>query len=236
VNAAYLMLTTAWLAGQDPAPPAAAPAAPAPAPAPAQIHSAPVVSGAPLVSGGPVVSHATGSCNGCGGGAAWGGSTWGGYGGCGADACCDTGKKKLFGGLFKKKGGDCCEAAPVTDCCESRGLFSKMKAKFKKGGACCDAGCDSGCGSSWGGSNGGGCCGNGHGAVIGGHGGVIGAPGTIITTPLGTGAPAEAIPAQPKPGAAPQKMPNATPMTMGGSIIHNVTPVVAPRLGAEQPF
>src|SRR5581483_2819914 len=60
VNAAYLMLTTAWLAGQNPAPPAAAPAAPAPAP----------------VAAAPVVSTSMGACNG-------GYAGYGAYGGCG---------------------------------------------------------------------------------------------------------------------------------------------------------
>jgi hypothetical protein len=69
-----------------------------------------------------------------------------------------------------------------------------------------------------------GCCGNGT-TTYGGVGGVITSPAT--------GVPAETIPAQPKPGEAPKKMPSTTPMTFGGAI-HDVTPVVAPRLGVEQ--
>jgi hypothetical protein len=101
VNAAYLMLTTAWLAGQNPAPPAAAaPAAPAPAP----------------VAAAPVVSTSMGACNG-------GYAGYGAYGGCGggcgaaADNCgcerqrlCDRLK-----GMFHRRGhGDCgCEGGAV---------------------------------------------------------------------------------------------------------------------------
>ena len=219
MNAAYLMLTTAWLAGQNPAPAAAPPATPVPA-APA--------AAAPAYGGGPVVSSSLGACN--GGGYAGGGC------GCGATTDCGCeGGGKLFGkmkGMFKKRGGDCgCEAAPVehhkmhwapaaADCgCEGGkgSLFGKLKGKFKKRGDC---GGDCGCGSTTG-AWGGGCCGTGGGY----GGGVIGAPAT--------GTPAEAIPAPPKPGEAPRRAMPTTPMTMNG-VIQDVTPAVAPQLGVEQ--
>jgi hypothetical protein len=207
VNAAYLMLTTAWLAGQTPAPPAAAP--------PEGAKPVPV---APAPAAAPVVSTSLGGCNGGG---------CGGYGGCATDCCDSGGKRGLLSRLFNKHRNDCgCEAAPTCcapapvscgDCCEGHrpSLCGKLKGLFHKnrGGDC---GCESSCGC---GSTVGGCC-NGGGAIIGG-------------APIGTGAPAEAIPAQPKPGEAPRKMPSTTPMTMNG-VIHDVTPVVAPRLGIEQ--
>src|SRR5437763_6601425 len=79
VNAAYLMLTTAWLAGQTQPPaaqpaPMGQPAAPAAQPAPAGTYA------------GPVASTSLGACN----GGAWGG-------GCGStNECCDSGRKGLL--------------------------------------------------------------------------------------------------------------------------------------------
>jgi hypothetical protein len=198
VNAAYLMLTTAWLAGADPAPAPAAPAAP--------VVSAPIGGG-------------------CGGGC-----------GCATDACCE--KEGFFAKLKAKfhkndcgcgceqaptccapkpvccpapkpvccpaPAPTCCHAAPVSCGCDEckPSLCERIKAKFKKSKDC---GCDSGCG---------GCstCG----------GGVIG------------GAPAEAIPAKPAPGAAPQAMPKPAGSVMMNGMI--VTPVVAPHLSNDQPF
>src|SRR5437867_4180575 len=93
------MLTSAWLAGADPAPPAAPPAM---APAPAVVANG----------------------NGGGGGYAAGGYA-GGCGGCGdvcADACGHHRKHRLagLGGRLKgrKHHNDCCEtAAPAAQCC-----------------------------------------------------------------------------------------------------------------------
>ena len=77
MNAAFLMLTTAWMAGADPAPAAAAPAA-------------------------PVVSTSMGACNGGGYAGAYGGA----YGGCGGTAndCCDTGAQCGCNGAYGTTG------------------------------------------------------------------------------------------------------------------------------------
>jgi hypothetical protein len=220
VNAAYLMLTTAWLAGQTQPPaaqpaPMGQPAAPAAQPAPAGTYA------------GPVASTSLGACNG----------GWGGCGGGCATDCCDSGRKGLLSRLCGRGRNDCgcapapapvhhhasscCAPAPVAnDCgCERHGLCAKLKDMLHRNRGGC--GCDSGCGSTSG-------CGCG-GATYGG--GVIGG-GVISTTP------AEAIPAQPKPGEAPRRMPGTggTPMTINGGVIRDVTPVVAPRLSIEQPF
>jgi hypothetical protein len=164
-----------------------------------------------------VASTSLGACN----GGAWGG-------GCGStNECCDSGRKGLFSRLgHKNRNNDCgCAPAPVQNCCapvhhqptadcgceQRHGLCAKIKARFNRDRGC---GCDSGCGST---------NGYGYGAA---------APWG------GAGAPAEAIPAQPKPGEAPRRMPGTgggTPMTING-IIRDVTPVVAPRLSIEQPF
>jgi hypothetical protein len=214
VNAAYLMLTTAWLAGADPAPAAVA---------------------APPVAG-PVVSAPIGG--GCGGGC---------NSGCGCAAetsCCERESKwAKIKAKFKKHSGcgceescaapvqhtccpapapTCCQAAPVSSGCgceESKGkqLWGKLKGKFKKHGG--DCGCESSCNS----------CGSSSGCGCGGSGGVIN--GGVISGPTGA-PPAEAIPARPAPGAAP--MPKPMGSVMGNGVI--VTPVVAPRLSADQPF
>jgi len=215
VNAAYLMLTTAWLAGQTPAPAAAQPA---PAPAPAPIAA-------------PVVSSSIGGCNGgCGGYAT------GGYGG---DCCGSSARGGLLARLCHKRSNDCgCESAcsapvahhrapaccaPVQTCapapsvgcgCEAKkpGLFARLHAMCHKDKGCgCEQQSSCGCGSN--------------GGVWTGTGGW-------------TGTGAEPIQAAPKPGTAtpPQKMPTAgggTPMTING-VIRDVTPVVAPRLSIEQ--
>jgi hypothetical protein len=211
VNAAYLVLTTAWLAGD-------APAAPAPPPA------APVVS-APIGGGcGGGCGSATDACceDQCGGKQGLFGRLKAKFkkgNACGCEAaptCCAPVQQHCC----PAPAPTCC--APVqhhSDCCEDPckkpGLFAKLKGKFKKGNDCCESSYGGGCGTSCG-CNGGGI------------GGVYSAPAT--------GAPAESIPSAPKPGEAPRKMP--TPGT--GSVMHGyptiVTPVVAPRLTSEQPF
>jgi len=232
------MLTTAWLAGQT-QPPAAQPA-------PMGQPSAPAVQAAPAA---PLVSTSPGAYNGgalgggYSGGCGSGGCGGGGCGGCATD-CCDSGARKgLLSRLFKKGNSDCgCASAPVVHyaapaascgCEERHGLCSKLKGLFKKGHS--DCGCDAGCGSTVGGGCG---CGGGGGAINYGGAPGWGSPagvGTPIGTPIGT--PAEAIPAQPRPGEAPRRMPatggGGTPMTIGG-VIRDVTPVVAPRLSIEQ--
>ena len=216
MNAAYLVLTTAWLAGD-------APAAPAPAPA------APVVS-APIGGGcGGGCGAATDACcdSGCGGGkfSLFGKLKGKFQKGCGCESscapvqqhcapaptCCEAPRAKKW-----KKHNDCCEQAPTCDDgCGKGSLFGKLKGKFRKHGDC---GCDSGCGSS--------SCGCGGGS----YGGAV-APG----------APVETIPGAPRPAeGAPRRMP-ATPAAPGtGSVMNGVptivTPVVAPRLSSEQPF
>jgi hypothetical protein len=204
VNAAYLMLTTAWLAGADPVP-----ATPAP------------VAAAPVVSA-PIGGGCGGGCNsGCG---------------CAAEtSCCERESKwAKIKAKFKKHSScgceescaapvqhtccsapapTCCNAAPVScgcGCEEGKGkqLWGKLKGKFKKHNDC-GCGCESSCNS----------CG------CGGSGGVIN--GGIISGPT-----AEPIPAKPAPGAAP--MPKPAGSVMSNGVI--VTPVVAPRLSADQPF
>jgi hypothetical protein len=225
VNAAFLMLTTAWLAGADPVPVAPAPAA-------------------------PVVAN--GSC--CGGGSGCGGAAdCGCDDGCGRrpgffarlfakksndcgcetscqpscqSSCdsCDSGRGKR---AKRSRGSDCCESAPTccapapaaSTCCDDpcagrsgrRGLLARLFSK--RGGDCgCDSGCNSGCGTGCGG------------AAVGGSG--CGGTNVITTppTPGGSTPPPEAAP-QPKPA---NPMPTkASPMTING-IYTPVTPVVSP--------
>ena len=178
MNAAFIMLTSAWLAGADPAPPAAAPAPAPAAPAPAVV--------------------ATG--NGCGG--------CGGCGDVSGECCDHHRKKLLSGLKGKlHRHNECCESAPAAapccapapapkpvccapapapapsaccapaqnECCDHHrkhrlaGLGGKLKGKFHRHHDECCGGCDTGCGTA--------------------------AP-----------APAPAYPA-PAPGGAPQKMP-----------------------------
>jgi hypothetical protein len=133
VNAAFVMLTSAWMAGADPVP--AAPAAPA----------------------APVVSTSMGACNGGYGGYGCGSTA----GDCGCEhqrqRLCDRLK-----GMFKR-GNNCgCESAPTCapapvhhvaascgceDTCKKPGLCARLKGKFKRHNDCgCDTGCNSGCG------------------------------------------------------------------------------------------
>ena len=212
MNAAYLVLTTAWLAGD-------APAAPAPAPA------APVVS-APTGGGcGGGCGSATDSCcdTGCGKQGLFSKLKAKFHKNeCGCEAaptCCAPAPVKQH-----------CHSAPAPTCCApvqhqacdtcnegcgKQKLCDRIKAKFRKHDSC---GCESSCG-------GGSSCGCGGSGVVGGY---NAAPAVAPN--------AEGIPTPPNPGAAPRKMP--TPGT--GSVMNGVpmivTPVVAPRLSSEQPF
>jgi hypothetical protein len=234
VNAAYLLLTSAWLAGADPAP---------------QAHAAPAAA-APVVS--------TGSC--CGGGCS--ADTC--CDPCGrsgffdrvrdkfrrkndccdtcapacqapcqtscAPTCCDSGPRFDFS-RFKRKNNDCC--APVTSCCQPvvsqscgcnnacqddcrQGFFSRLRDKFRRKNDCCDTGC--------GGVYNGGCnsCGNG------GYGG-YGGPAYPGQGPVHQGAPAGQQAEPIKPPEAPKTMPKAGGAAFNGTIDLNST-----RLGVEQ--
>lgn len=154
MNAAFLLVTTAWLAGADAAPAAAPPAPAAPAAGPAVI--------APIAPGG---SCQGAGCNTCGGD-------------CGSccDSCCDSGCGKqgllsrLRGLCHRNKCDDCCDTcqpacAPVATCntcntcntcdtCDS-GCGRKHRFHRNKGNDCCNT-CEVSCGSC--GSCGDTCC------------------------------------------------------------------------------
>jgi hypothetical protein len=132
VNAAFLLVTTAWLAGADPVPP---PAHPAPA---------------------PVASSAScdGCCNddcGCGGHKLFGKLKGLFHRDCGCDTGCNTGcdtcgHGHAWGGGWGHKSADCgCN----DDCgCGGHKLFGKLKGLFHRGDCGCDTcGCDS-CGAN----------------------------------------------------------------------------------------
>jgi hypothetical protein len=223
VNAAYLVLTTAWLAGDAPAAPAPPPAAP--------VVSAPAGGGCGGGCGSAVDNccdsgrqgfcarlkakfHRSNDC-GCEQAAPTCAPVKQHCAPAPAPTCCEAPARKHH--HHKRDNCNTCEAAPVNDCgCGKEGLFAKLKGHFHHRGG--DCGCDSG--SSCG------CGGNGYG-----NGGVITAPAT--------GTPVETIPGAPKPGEAPRRMP-ATGAAPGGSVMNGVptivTPVVAPRLTSEQPF
>lgn len=192
MNAAYLMLTTAWLAGADPVPAAQA--------APAVVASS--------------------NCGGCGSGCNSGCNTCcddpcakkpGLFArlcakkgnDCGCESSCNTCDRAP---KCREPRAPKCKAprepkcrAPKNDCCDDPcakkpGLFARLFAK--KGNDC---GCDSGCGCATASS---GCgCGNGHG---------------VISAPAGapTGAPPEVAP-QPKPSTPPAK---TTALPMNGFV------------------
>jgi hypothetical protein len=174
VNAAFLLVTTAWFAGADAAPSATA--------APATTTPATVVAPGAVGAAGALGG---GSC--CGGGAAYGG-------GC-CDSCCDTCCAKQ-GCLAKMKarmhrnsccdccntcntcgttccntgcggghGGGCgsnyasscgtCGGCCETCCCPKQGLCARLKAKMHSSNCCntcCDTcgGCGTGCGTGCG--------------------------------------------------------------------------------------
>ncbi|HZY84159.1 MAG TPA: hypothetical protein VFE78_04980 [Gemmataceae bacterium] len=208
---AFLLITSAALAGADPAP-AAKPGPVAGAPvAGAPVHGAPITSSAPWGSAG-------GSC--CGGG--------GGDCGCGSscDSCCESGGffSKLKGRFHRSKGCGCedtcdscggghksfghasscgCECASSCDsCCESGGFFSKLKGRFHRNKGC---GCDDGCGCNSGCSSGGG----------------YGTAGTVIGAPVKMAPAGEPIKA-PKDSAPPKKLPS------GGKVGIDPVPEVTP--------
>jgi hypothetical protein len=188
VNAAFLLVTSAWFAGQTPAP---APVAPPLGHAPAVVSTASGCNSGSCGSacdsccdsGGGFFSRFKGmfhrnkcdSCDSCGGGHTWGGRL-GGHRSC--DTCntntCDSGcGHSLFGG-----GG------------RLRGLFHRNKSD------CCDT-CDGGCGTG---------CGAG---AVGGYGpGVVGgyAPGAVGGYP--TPVPAQSGEQLVNP---PKKMPTTNP-------------------------
>jgi len=115
VNAAFLLVTTAWLAGAD-------------------IHPAPIAA-APVAT--PVYSSApAGGCTSCGGG---GGST------CEVNTCCEQKECFLKKLLAKFKKDDCCQpACPTCNTCDTgcqkECFLDKLKAKFKKND-CCQPSC-----------------------------------------------------------------------------------------------
>jgi len=151
VNAAFLLVTSAWRAGQAPPPVAAPAAAPAPAPAAASYGGC----------NGGCSSGCGGDCNAC---CDSGGLFGGGGGG------------RLRGLFSKHKGGNCCDSCAQTcaqptcaqptcaasSCCDDgcgrQGLFSRLGGLCKKNkgcgndcGTCGTSCCDDGCGRSSGG-------------------------------------------------------------------------------------
>jgi hypothetical protein len=216
VNAAILLMGSAWMAGAETAQPP-----PAAMPAP----------GAPVAAYGGAAYG--GGCAGCGAPA-----------GCCDDGCgkkhglLNRGNRGGGGGLFGKhhKGGDCgcapapapCCAAPApvytapvytgftTACCDpcgggdKHGLFSKMNGRFghhRNKGGCCDTGCATACASP-------------------------------CATPLPAGA---APPPPPGTTTPPKEMPKpVTPKTGTGAVITpptTITPVGGPALsGTTSPY
>jgi len=124
VNAAFVMLTTAWMAGADPAPAAAAPAA------------------------APVVSTSMGACNGgygCGG-------TSNDCCDHGRQRLCDR-LKGLFsrGNNCGCEAAPVAHHAPAANCgcedtCKRQRLCDRLKGMFKRHNDCCDTGSQCGCG------------------------------------------------------------------------------------------
>lgn len=138
MNAAFLLVTSAWLAGQAPAVEAPKTIAPAPAPA--------------------ITAHAAPIAQGCGGGC----------GSCETSCCDSCSKPSLMDRLrarFKKN--DCCDSCNTCSscstcttvkytscdsCCEKEGFFSRLRNKFRKSDCCdscntCGTGCSS-CGTT----------------------------------------------------------------------------------------
>jgi hypothetical protein len=212
VNAAFLLVTTAWLAGADTAAPAAKPA---PLPAAAPVATAPVVSTADGNCGGSCGGGCGESCcesgpsfferlkarfhhNSCGCETSCGcGATQSYTGGCGCESGCGGGHRFFSGGFHGSSScgcgttSTCGSCGTSSDCgCESGcghhggGLFSRL---FHHRSEECGCGGDTGCGcGSYGGSS-------------------VGAYGAPVVTPVPTGTTApkvEPIPA-PKDGARP---------------------------------
>lgn len=224
MNAAYLLLTSAWLAGAD-----AAPAAPAP------VASAPVVaSGSCCGNAGGCSSYADSSC-GCEKVRFW--DKWKGrcHKDCGYEQSCGCAAPAPSCGCAAPvhvhhvhaapscgcaaPAPSCGCAAPAPSCgCEDSckpSLWERLRGKFHKHDCGCESSCNS-CGTS-GGCSSGGCS-------------SYGAPAGMAVPQGG-----ETVPVPPKAGEAPKKMPTATtpPMTMNGLGI-DATPVAAPRLDNEQ--
>jgi hypothetical protein len=193
VNAAFLLVTTAWFAGADPVPTATGvPGATGAASANAAITSTAAPYGA---------ASAGGSC--CGG------STYGGSGAC-CETCCQ--KQGCFARLkARMKRNNCCEntcnsccgsttiatsnSCGCNDGCDSGcGKHGRMRGRRHRGNDCCDScGCASG--------------------AVGGYGGY----GTGLGTSYGTGTmpPAEQI-KSPKDATSPgNKMPTGKQPTTG---------------------
>lgn len=242
VNAAFLLVTTAWFAGADAAPAAAA------APA-ASAVTAPATIGTPITSGvaGGVVG---GSCG--GGGGAGCSSGCGGDCGCGCetDCCCKPScLQRLMARCHRNKCCDCCNTCntcATTSCCNTGcnsgcgsscgnvscgcgsccetcckpSLCQRLKCRMHRNNCCCDSCCDSGCGS---GCGGGGCGGGGaySGVGVGG----LGAPAVMP----GAGEPIKVLPKDATPG-------NKLPSDKKGSVQSNgpgVTPTSSNVLEAE---
>lgn len=225
MNAAFVLVTSAWLAGADPEPvappkgaPPAAMAAPAPAPAAA------FAGGCGCSSGGSYGGYYGGI--GCGGGC-------GSYSACGSccdspsffsrlkgrfshgDSCgcgtasvtaasscdCDGGKHGLLSRFGGHHGSSSCgcegTCGAVSSCgCESSGFFSKLRGCFHRGSS--DCGCETSC--STGCSSG---CAGGCGSTWGGYGATAPAIGTPVAP--GTPAPAGEPIKPPKDGGEPGK-------------------------------
>jgi hypothetical protein len=239
VNAAFLLVATAWATGADAAPPAAAPTAAAP------------------VAAAPIAAAPNGSC--CGGGGGCGG-------GCGCDSCCNECCCKpslcerikahfhkcsccdtcdTCGGCGGNAYGGCCgcgyggghhggcgntcntcntcdTCGGCNECCCKPSLCERIKAHFHKC-SCCDC-CDT-CGGCGGG------CGNG---CANGNGGAVIAPGTAVpgTMPPAGGEPIKA----PKDGTPGQKLPPGKVQT--SPIVPDITPATtrAIETGVNSPF
>ncbi len=123
MNAAFLLLTSAWLAGQAAPPP---PAKPAPPPAPA-----PMASGACCDSGAGCCD--SGCDSGCGGGlfARLRGLFHR------HDDCCDT-CSPCAKPAPAPSHHDCCAAPACDDCGCGGGLFARLRGWFHRHDDCCD--------------------------------------------------------------------------------------------------
>jgi hypothetical protein len=243
VNAAFLLVTSAWFTCQTPTtPPATAPA------------GAP----APVIGTGPAI---TSSSLGCGGGGC--GAT--GYDGCGCDSGCGSSWGGKLRGLFHRNSCNTCDTCNTcnTGCFGGGGgcgLFSRFGGGHNSCNTCNT--CDTGCGSSWGGrlkglfhrnsccDTGCGCdgCGSGYGGF---GGGVYGGSAAGMPTPApGTTVPGgEALPNAPKKLPTTPVVPkienkgqvriNNTPATTGAPFAPatpsvEVVPPAVPSLEAER--
>jgi hypothetical protein len=167
VNAAFLLVTTTWIAAADPAP---APAHPVPAPVAVtsscggDCNAGCCDSGCDEGCGHRLLGRLRGlfhrDCD-CGDSCGCNSAPCGDCGGCGGH--------KLFGGLHHGCGCDTCDSCGDSCGCGG-GLLSRLRAKFHHG-------CDDGCGDC--GGCGGGCgCGGTYGGAYGGAPAMAPAPGT----------------------------------------------------------